>query len=289
MFGRVFGNVLRITLARRTQIIAAGGTSLGLSFFAASTTETNGIHQNNSKPRNFDLIVHDTDELYDNYLIDNCYNILRKFGSSDCSELLWRLARVVCEKSKLSKDPAEKKQLMLEAFEIVKKALANEPAEGCFGAHKWYGILLDYVGEIEGNKSRIEKAYEVREHLERALAIYDGDATTWHILGIWHFSFADMGYATRMVAKAIFATPPSSTYEQALHYFLKAEEISPNFYSTNTYYIAEVYERLGQKEKAVENYIKSFKMAVITSDDAKIHKQAHEKLRKHGVKPEQLV
>lgn len=50
-----------------------------------------------------------------------------------------------------------------------------------------YAILLDYIGELEGNKSRITKSYEVRKHLERALEIYPNDPTTWHILGIFIF------------------------------------------------------------------------------------------------------
>uniref|UniRef100_A0A8R1EIQ2 Tetratricopeptide repeat protein n=1 Tax=Caenorhabditis japonica TaxID=281687 RepID=A0A8R1EIQ2_CAEJA len=116
-----------------------------------------------------------------------------------------------------------------------------------------------------------------------------------------------MGYATRMVAKAIFATPPSSTYQEALHYFLKAEQIAvsftgffhsstnklihvqPGFYSTNTYYIGEVYEQLGDKAEAIAHFRHAFKMPVITSDDAVIHKKAHEKLRKYGVKDTEVV
>ncbi|KAF1769618.1 hypothetical protein GCK72_001435 [Caenorhabditis remanei] len=270
-----------------------GGASMGIAFFGkAEEKKPENLEQvtgNSEKPKNFDLIVQNADELYDNYLIDNCYNILKKFESSKCSELLWRLARVVCEKGKLAKDPNERKELILEAYEIIKKALENEPKEGCFGAHKWYAILLDYVGEIEGNKSRIEKSFLVREHLEKALSYFENDPTTWHILGVWHFSFANMGYATRMVAKAIFATPPSSTYQDALHYFLKAEQISPGFYSTNTYYIGEVYEQLGQKQDAIDAFKKSFKMPVVTSDDAAIHKKAYEKLKKYGVKDSEVV
>lgn len=94
-----------------------------------------------------------------------------------------------------------------------------------------------------------------------------------------------MGYATRMVAKAIFGTPPTSTYEQALHCFLRAEEIEvilyyffynsfalqPGFYSTNTYYIGEVYERLGKGTEALQEYKASFRAPVITADDKTIH------------------
>ncbi|PIO54841.1 hypothetical protein TELCIR_23784 [Teladorsagia circumcincta] len=211
------------------------------------------------------MIVREADALYDNYLIDNAYSILK------------------------SKNKADREALMYEALAVVQKALEKEPKDGCFGAHKWYAILLDYVGEIEGNKSRLQKSYKVKEHLERALQICSSDATTWHILGMWHFSFADMSYTTRLVAKAVFATPPSSTYDQALHYFLKAEEISPGFYSTNMYYIGEVYEKMGNRDEAMKYYKDAFKMPVVTADDQSIHQKAHEKLRKAGVKDTQMV
>ncbi|CAJ0596326.1 unnamed protein product [Cylicocyclus nassatus] len=72
------------------------------------------------------------------------------------------------------------------------------------------------------------------------------------------------------VAKTIFATPPSSTYDKALHYFLKAEEISPHFYSTNTYYIAETHEKMGSEDEALKYYMDAFKMPVIAADDKRI-------------------
>ncbi|XGW21910.1 hypothetical protein V3C99_004682, partial [Haemonchus contortus] len=268
------------------RILTAGFTSsLALSFFSSSSHP----QVDESKPANFDIIVREADALYDSYLIDNAYSILKRWGSSDCSELLWRLARVLCEKAKLSKNKEDRERLMYEAFAVVQKALDKEPKDGCFGAHKWYAILLDYIGEIEGTKSRLQKSYEVKEHLERALQICSNDATTWHILGIWHLSFADMGYATRLAANAFFATPPSSTYEQALQHFLKAEEISPRFYSTNTYYIGEVYEKMGNKDEAIKYYKEAFRMPVVSADDRSVHQKAHEKLRKAGVKDSQLL
>ncbi|KAE9420693.1 hypothetical protein Angca_006429, partial [Angiostrongylus cantonensis] len=259
--------------------VVAGGLSstLALSFFSSAPhVEVTDVDR--SKPKNFDIIVREADKLYDGYLIENAYNILKRWGSSDCSELLWRLARVLCEKAKLSNDKAERTSLMYEAFAVVKKAIEKEPKGGCFGAHKWYAILLDYVGEIEGNKSRILKSYEVNVSLHY-----------FFISCFWHFSFADMGYTKRLLAKTIFATPPTSTYEKALSYFLKAEEISPCFYSANTYYIGEVYEKIGDKDVAINYYKEAFKMPVVTADDHSIHKKAHEKLRKAGIKDTELV
>ncbi|KAK0424386.1 hypothetical protein QR680_008649 [Steinernema hermaphroditum] len=274
--------------ARRLVTGTASGGLLSASFFTSGPTGGYELPKRGEVP-NLDLIIKETDALYNNYLIDNAYAILRKHGSGTCPELLWRLARVVCEKAKLAKDKKEKDQLFMEALAIVEKALEYEEPEGCFGAHKWYAIILDYVGEIEGTKSRIKKSYEVREHLERALEINDGDATTWHILGVWHFTFADMPYYTRLAAKAIFGTPPSSTYEDALKNFERAEFIQPNFYSTNTFYLAETYDRLGRKDLALEYYKRAFLMPVVSADDGEIHKKAHDKLKKLGVKIAELV
>jgi len=39
-----------------------------------------------------------------------------------------------------------------------------------------------------------------------------------------------MPWYQRKVASAVFATPPISSFDEALIYFLKAEEVDPNFY-----------------------------------------------------------
>ncbi|EPB66205.1 hypothetical protein ANCCEY_14704 [Ancylostoma ceylanicum] len=105
---------------------------------------------------------------------------------------------------------------MYEAYALVQKAIEKEPKEGCFGAHKWYAILLDYIGEIEGNKSRIQKSYEVKEHLERALQICSSDATTWHILDTPSLSVSFRSFLTLMMS------PPAGKEP-------KVNELPPNF------------------------------------------------------------
>lgn len=41
----------------------------------------------------------------------------------------------------------------------------------------------------------------------------------------------------------------------------------------NTFNIAEVYERLGEKDNAIENYKKAFLAPVLSVDDNKTHEQ----------------
>lgn len=90
MFKRVFNLRFISNFSRRPTsspklpklIAITGGTSLGIAFFG-KTEENKNLDSGNGqlidgKPKNFDLIVRNSDELYDNYLIDNCYNILKK-------------------------------------------------------------------------------------------------------------------------------------------------------------------------------------------------------------------
>ena len=44
------------------------------------------------------------------------------------------------------------------------------------------------------------------------------------------YNIASMPWYQRKVASAVFATPPISSFDEALIYFLKAEEVDPNFY-----------------------------------------------------------
>ena len=44
----------------------------------------------------------------------------------------------------------------------------------------------------------------------------------------------------RKLAATLFATPPSSTVEDALRSFLEAEEKEPGFYKANRVYISKV-------------------------------------------------
>jgi hypothetical protein len=50
-------------------------------------------------------------------------------------------------------------------------------------------------------------------------------ATSHYLRGFLCFFFADMGWATRQVASALFATPPSCDYQRALAFFLEAEKV----------------------------------------------------------------
>uniref|UniRef100_A0A914LNI0 Regulator of microtubule dynamics protein 1 n=1 Tax=Meloidogyne incognita TaxID=6306 RepID=A0A914LNI0_MELIC len=263
-----------------------GGTGLlSISWFTSSKKEND-----EKNDANVDKIIRDADILYNAYLIDNAYGILRRYRSSENSELLWRLARVICEQGKQSKNVEEKNRLFREAFEIIEKALKCEPAKGSFGTHKWYAILLNIVSELDGDKAQLSKAVEVRNHFERALELDPLDATTWHSLGVWHYSFANLSISQRFLAGIFYSRPPNSTYVEALRHFENAEAIKPGFYSANNYYMGLTLEQMNRPDEAKVQFILAFIAPVISMDDGEIHKKAFDHLhKKYKLTREQIM
>ncbi|XP_062044278.1 regulator of microtubule dynamics protein 1 isoform X2 [Lepus europaeus] len=168
-------------------------------------------------------VLEQADYLYESGETEKLYQLLTQYKESEDAELLWRLARASRDIAQLSgTSEEEKKRLVYEALEYAKKAL--EKNESSFAAHKWYAICISDVGDYEGIKVKIANAYIIKEHFEKAIELNPKDATSIHLMGIWCYTFAEMPWYQRRIAKMLFATPPSSTYEEALGYFHRAEQ-----------------------------------------------------------------
>uniref|UniRef100_A0A915PRD7 Nuclear cap-binding protein subunit 1 n=1 Tax=Setaria digitata TaxID=48799 RepID=A0A915PRD7_9BILA len=247
---------------------ATGTTGLAVLPFLGKKSENYDISKESAKLERF---IQEADTLYSVYLIENAYSVLRRFSSGNDPQMLWRLARILCEKAKMSQDKDDRKRFMYDALKMAEKALDNEGEQCCWEAHKWYGIVLSYVSEYEGTRQQVRHSFEVRKHLEKALDLNSTDATTWHALGVWFFTYADLSPWKALIVKALFGSVPTATYEDALRCFQKAEFISPNVHSSNLWYLAEVKSRLGEKEEAFELYKAAFKMPIVTMDDGDTH------------------
>jgi hypothetical protein len=100
-------------------------------------------------------------------------------------------------------------------------------------AHKWLGIAISARASLDGIKATIERSLDVRRAFERAMALDGRDATSAHLLGLWHFEVASVGWLAKRTAAALFAQPPESSYGAALELLLAAEALQPGFYKKN--------------------------------------------------------
>lgn len=75
-----------------------------------------------------------------------------------------------------------------------------------------------------------------------------------------YYSIADLAWYQRSVLQAIGGKPPSATYDEALDFFKKAEETSPNFYRYSFYYYCFVLVVILQQR----NFYLSFGLTFFT-------------------------
>lgn len=109
---------------------------------------------------------------------------------------------------KLSKvDTKRKDELIRGGYALAADALKINEKD--FAVHKWFAILLDANGELDGIKARVSQLETVKHHMIKAVELNPDDPTSWHLLGNFAFGLADMPWYQRKVVSAIFATPPT--------------------------------------------------------------------------------
>lgn len=138
-----------------------------------------------------------------------------------------------------------------------------------FAIHKWMAIILDAKSELGGLKERVNQLATVKKHMlvrifksnwfdinlnsldsQLAAELNPVDATSQYLLGAFAFGLADLPWIQKKVVTAVFGSPPDASYEEGLKYFLKAEELDPNFYSMNQLMLGKTYLRLKDNENA---------------------------------------
>uniref|UniRef100_A0A8D0HSD7 Regulator of microtubule dynamics protein 1 n=1 Tax=Sphenodon punctatus TaxID=8508 RepID=A0A8D0HSD7_SPHPU len=222
-------------------------------------------------------IIEQADYLYGSGETEKLYQLLAQHKSSEDAELLWRLARASRDLAQLSStSEEEKKKLVYEALDYAKKALEKNSSN--FAVHKWYAICISDVGDYEGIKTKISNAFLIKEHFQKAIELNPNDATSIHLMGIWCYTFAEMPWYQSRIASLLFTTPPSSTYEKALHYFHMAEKAEPNFYSKNLLFLGKTYMKLDNRKMALLWLMKAKDYPAHTEEDKQVQREAVELL-----------
>ncbi|KAM9952956.1 hypothetical protein ACTFIW_006300 [Dictyostelium discoideum] len=166
-------------------------------------------------------------------------------------EIMWRLARSYFDKNEEVANKDEKKKLIEQALELTNKASTINPNH--WAVHKWLAILISALGDHISSKEKIANAFKIKDHAVKANELKPNDATTLHLLGRWCFSISSIGWIERTAASALFGTPPTSTYDEALTYFLEAYKCDPTNIR-NVLFTGDTYAALKDNTKAKEFY-----------------------------------
>jgi tetratricopeptide (TPR) repeat protein len=146
--------------------------------------------------------------------------------SPDDYEATWKLARALCDKSTLSKDPSEQKQCCIEAEQLARDAVKLKPDDS--KGHAYLSVAVGKLALYEGGKRKVELANEVKKEAERAIQLNDKEDLAHHVLGVWNREMVELNWILRKFAELIYGKFPAASLDDAIKHLRRATELAPD-------------------------------------------------------------
>ncbi|CAI9605681.1 unnamed protein product [Staurois parvus] len=89
-------------------------------------------------------------------------------------------------------------------------------------------------------------------------------------MGLWCYGFAELPWYQTKIAAALFASPPSATFEEVTLLRTLTRLADPNFYSKNLLYLGKTLLQLKNKELALHWLRKARDYPVRTEEDKEV-------------------
>uniref|UniRef100_A0A6G1S7J0 Regulator of microtubule dynamics protein 1 n=1 Tax=Aceria tosichella TaxID=561515 RepID=A0A6G1S7J0_9ACAR len=252
----------------------------GIAFAVLTISMSQG---DSIKGVSFDVLK-EADKLFDESKFEELLEFLQKQPNWESNEqVLWRVARCEYQLAKKSeKDKNKYAELVNKAYDHVTKSLELDDKNGL--AHKWAAILLDATSTLKGTKERVLQVLNVRNHMEKAVEYAPTDATSYYLLGEWHFSCYQVSWWERKLANIAFGKLPDADMEVALKMFEKAEEVEKDFYSKNKLMLAKTLLELKRDKERAINLLDEIVAKYSSSDkwdDKDAVEEANKLLKQH--------
>jgi tetratricopeptide (TPR) repeat protein len=192
-------------------------------------------------------------------------------------ELLVRIARQYRYLMTDASDTPEKLRLGRMALEYSTRAAACGPkdCDAQLAPAITLGKMLPYLP----TKQQIVASPQIKESVDKALAVDSHNDTAWHVLGRWNRVLAEVSSAKRLVAGLVYGQLPKGSIEEAEQDMKKAIAINPH---RLMHYIelGRIYAQMGKKEEAREVINKGLAMPNIEKDDPETKQRGRETLSK---------
>mmetsp|Transcript_27618 Transcript_27618/g.76453 ORF Transcript_27618/g.76453 Transcript_27618/m.76453 type:complete len:237 (+) Transcript_27618:67-777(+) len=192
--------------------------------------------------------------------------------------MLWMLARSCFDLSCEAAAQNDKEA----AENYVREGLQHAQASVATGAdlapaYKWNAVMLSKLGDFEGLTEKIKNSFVIKELALRAAELDPNDATTQHVLGAWCYNVAKVTWYERKAASMLFASPPTSTYEEAELYLLRSDDIDGTQFE-NSMLLGDLYVKTGRPHDARTWYQRVLDQPCSSLKEKALHETATKKM-----------
>jgi tetratricopeptide (TPR) repeat protein len=193
-------------------------------------------------------------------------------------EAAWKICRAYVDLGEIKTNKKDRKLFFQNGLDFANKAVEINP-EGSKG-YLWQSIALGRVALDAGKKEQVRLSKEVKASVEKALELNPNDDFAWHVLGRWHRKMATLGWIQRQFANLFLGgIPKDASVEESANCFKKAIEINPDHINHHLE-LAITYEKLKEKELAIEEYEKVVNLPKKDSDDESHKIEAKKRIEK---------
>jgi tetratricopeptide (TPR) repeat protein len=212
---------------------------------------------------------------FDNKLALTDYSKALKADSTNY-EAAWKLSRAYVDVGETFENKDRRKEIYKKGEDFARQAIRID-STGEKG-HLSLSIALGRVALDAGAKERIRLSKEIKSELDKALKLNPNDDVAWHVLGRWHRKISTLNWIEKKFANMFLGgVPKEASLEKAVECFKKAIELNPGHINHHLQ-LAITYEKIGDKEKAKEQYQKVLEMPKTDSDDDNHKQVARERL-----------
>lgn len=196
--------------------------------------------------------------------------------SPNDAEILVKIAKQYGDLMPLLKGAA-RKDAGNKSLEYSRKAVAVAPKAS--DPHLAVALSLGKNTEFMSNKQKLEASREMKAAAETALRLNPKSDYAHHMLGRWHQEMADIGGATRAIAKLIYGAVPKGSYDEALEHFRKARAINSKRLIHQIEY-GRTLAMMKREDEARREINKGLAMASREADDPESKERGRETLKK---------
>lgn len=174
------------------------------------------------------------------------FDEIRKILNQPDIKIQYALARLCWEScNRNGQSPAEREPCL----QKLQAHLERNPNNA--DTHRSIAMLLA-MSRDHLNRAALTQNEIMKKHIIKAIENNPNDGYAHYMLGMWCFEVANATLQQRRVVSMLTTSPPTSTFEEALDHFQKAEKLIKDNNSGSQLMIAQCLLKLGRKQEAVD-------------------------------------
>jgi len=112
------------------------------------------------------------------------------------------------------------------AKDYAHKALRVDP--NSTWSHFWVAAAVGSIAVVSPLSKQVDLSTEIRDAVERAIALDPKNGLAYHLYGVWHRKVAEIGGTRRMFASMLYGKSlPKGSLEKSIEFLKKAVALNP--------------------------------------------------------------